>query len=212
MGVFFDLVSENKIKIRIMFTSNKNKVARLSSDHKRNEYFLLYYQFFKHAFGLSFCNRSGDITRLRINFDYLPDTTEKRNQFKDYVYRLQNQPEFQKSRIVFEKGHIAEVDSKKHLILQCLDVALGATAFRLNHKHKVIPRGKSRIGKKTIAKEKLYKFINKKICATRDNFNIGITTGLDGSLENLWMQPYRHWLFKPRNSVIDENQTKRKSS
>lgn len=87
--------------------------------------------------------------------------------------------------------------------MQCLDVVLGAMSFRLNDQHKERPDGTFRRGKRTIAKEKLYKHINKKIRETRANFNIGITTGIDGNYQNLFFHPYRHWLFIPSSSSIE---------
>ena len=51
-----------------------------------------------------------------------------------------------------------------------------------------------------IAKEKLYKHINKKIREIRPNFNIGISTGIDGDRQNRFIHAYRHWLFIPSSS------------
>lgn len=212
MQIFFELIACNKIKLRIMFTSNANIPKELSEVHKSNEYFLLYYQFFKHIFGLQFANDSEEKIHLRANFDHLPDKKEKRKTFKEYIHRLQNQPEYQKSKIKIEKDHISEVDSKDHLILQFMDVVLGSISFRLNDKHKEKPEGKRIRAKKTIAKEKLYKYILTEIRKIRSNFNIGITTGLDGEPQNKWKHPYRHWLFIGKNTEYDENQTKIKSS
>lgn len=87
--------------------------------------------------------------------------------------------------------------------MQCLDVVLGAMAFRLNDLHKEKPEGSNKRGKRTLAKEKLYKYINKKIRETRANFNIGITTGLDGEYANIFFQPYRHWLFIPSSKTVE---------
>ena len=56
---------------------------------------------------------------------------------------------------------------------------------------------------KTIAKDKFYKWINKNIRETYPNFNIGITTGLNGDYANLWFHKYRHWRFVPKNSRVD---------
>lgn len=47
MNVFFSLVKEDKIKVRIMFTQNAIQPLNLKDEHFENEYFLLYYQFFK---------------------------------------------------------------------------------------------------------------------------------------------------------------------
>ena len=54
MDVFFRLIKQNKIKLRIMFTQNANVAKNLQTHHVENEYFLLYYQFFKHSFGLRY--------------------------------------------------------------------------------------------------------------------------------------------------------------
>lgn len=209
---FFSLIFEDKIKLRIMFTSNAQIPKELSDAHKSNEYFILYYQFFKHAFGLKYSAESKGETYIRANFDQLPDTIRRRDIFKDYIQRLQNQEEYRISRIRIEKDHIAEVDSKDHMLLQFMDIVLGSISFRLNDKHKEKPEGKRIRGKKTIAKEKLYKHINAEIRKTRPNFNIGVSTGIDGDYRNRWNHPYRHWLFIGKNSELDESLTKRKSS
>ena len=44
MDVFFRLIKQNKIKLRIMFTQNANVAKNLQTHHVENEYFLLYYQ------------------------------------------------------------------------------------------------------------------------------------------------------------------------
>ena len=72
---------------------------------------------------------------------------------------------------------IAEVDSHEHSILQAVDVVLGSMQFRLNDFHRAKPPGQARRGKKTIAKEKLYKRISQRIRSIYPNFNIGISTG-----------------------------------
>ncbi len=85
-----------------------------------------------------------------------------------------------------------------------LDVVLGSMCFRLNDKHKEIPPGKKRRGKRTIAKEKLYKHINGKIRKIRTGFNAGVNTGIIKE-EDRWSHPYRHWNFKPKEHEIDIN-------
>lgn len=51
---FFELVRNNKIKIRIMFTQNAYQATNLNKEQKDNEYHILYYQFLKNAFGLKY--------------------------------------------------------------------------------------------------------------------------------------------------------------
>ena len=118
--------------------------------------------------------------------------------------------EFQKGRIKIPRDQIAEVASHDHDILQCLDIILGSIQFRLNDKHCEKPTGKYYRGKRTIAKERLYKHINKKIRELYPNFNIGISTGVQGKLSNTWAQPYRHWLFVPADAKVDSEKTKGK--
>jgi hypothetical protein len=91
--------------------------------------------------------------------------------------------------------------------MQALDVVLGSITFRLNDKHKIKPEGAKRRGKRTIAKERLYKFILKEIkrVTHKESFNIGISTGLSDNNHSRWIDPYRHWLFKPKGSKVDKN-------
>ena len=204
--LFFDFVKEDKVKIRIMFTHNANLAKRLTKEQRENEYFLLYYQFFKHAFGFRYSNKSGKRVSIYPFFDQLPDTKEKNQRFKDFIYNMQFQDFFEEAKIIIHsKDDIAEAKSHDHVILQCLDVVLGAMEFRLNEKHKEIPVGKKRRGKRTVAKEKLYKLINVRIREIYPNFNVGESTGVKGNIENRWLHPYRHWKFTPSDNQINKN-------
>lgn len=202
---FFDFVKQDKVKIRIMFTHNLYIATGLTKEQKDNEYFLLYYQFFKNAFGFRYSNPGTEPISLYIFFDQLPDTKEKNQKFIDYIYNLQYQPEFKEAKLFFhKKDDIAEAISHKHVILQCLDIVLGSMEFRLNEKHKVVPEGQRIRGKRTRAKEKLYNHINQRIREIYPGFNIGVSTGLQGDHTNLWKHPYRHWKFLPYSSKLNE--------
>lgn len=207
MNVFFALIKENKIKVRIMFTQNAFVVKNLTEVQKKEEYFILYYQFIQHAFGLPYSNESNEDIHLRLYFDYLPDTLERRQAFKEFIKGLQAKRPFQLAKLKIRKQDIAEVDSKKHLLLQMLDVVLGSMSFRLNNKHKEIQEGKKRRGKRTIAKEGLYKHINQKIRELRPGFNVGVSTGKE-SVEDHWNHPYRHWVFRSKEYEIDTSMFK----
>lgn len=198
VDVFFALIAQKKLKIRIMFTQNTLIPKKLDSYQKENEYFLLYYQFIKHSFGLIHANTTGIPINLRIYLDSLPDTREKRNQFKSYLFALNQNPAFKKAKVQLLGDQIAEINSHEHVIAQYLDIVLGAMQFRLNKMHLAKANDEKRRGRKTVAKEKAYKHIYSKISSLYEDkkFNIGITTGLDGELENRWHHPYRHWLFK----------------
>jgi len=182
----------------------------LEAYHREHAYHLLYYQFLKHAFGLRYANKGGNPIRLRIYVDKLPDTREKNARFKAFVAGLEHSTEFRESRIVVPVDQIAEVDSKKHIVLQCLDVLLGAIQFRLNDRHLEKPEGNRTRGARTIAKEKLYKHINKRIRELHPHFNVGITTGTPNGETDRFKQPYRHWLFVPKATRVDDSQVKPK--
>ncbi len=208
--LFFDLIENEKIKIRIMFTQNARSAVGLTREQIEESYFLLYYQFFKHAFGLIYANDSEEPIYLRLYMDQLPDTRAKSERFKNFIYDLQTQREFIDANIKIRKEDIVEVDSHDHVILQCTDVVLGSMQFRLNDLHKVIPEGKKRRAPKTIAKEKLYKYINSRIRGIYPGFNIGESTGHQGDKSNRWNHPYRHWKFVSGYSEYDESKTKHK--
>lgn len=211
IDTFFDLIKAGKVKIRIMFTQNATVAKGLNEMHYRNEYFLLYYQFFKHIFGLQYANQSKEENlNVRAYFDFLPDTFAKRQQFKEYIKGLESFKPFKDARIKLRKQDITEVDSKAHLPLQFLDIILGAMAFRLNNMHKEKLPNSNRRGKRTIAKEKLYKHILTKIKDLRPNFNIGISTGTDLLIDR-WEHPYRHWKFQPKDFEINPDGYKYKS-
>ncbi len=206
MDVFFDLVQESKIKVRIMFTSNQYVPLNLTIDQRKNKYFLLYYQFLKHAFGFQYAATKGSPVRCRFYLDDMPDTRENIAQFKGFLKGLERTTEL-RGQIIVDPEQIAEVASHNHVILQCLDVVLGAIHFRLNDKHKIKPQDKHHRGKRTIAKHELYKHINARIRKIYPHFNIGITTG-GGRGENRWKHPYRHWLFVPKTHQYDGRFTK----
>jgi hypothetical protein len=116
--------------------------------------------------------------------------------YKAHIAYLQNLRQFQKAHLVIRPDDIAEIDSKKHSIQQCLDIILGAMAFRLNNKHLEVPKGASEPGRKTKAKEALFNHILELIKDADGitDFDISRTTLPDRALDR-WIIPYRHWKF-----------------
>jgi hypothetical protein len=196
MDYFFDFVDAGHIKVRIMFTQNLHAPgATLTTYQRQHQYHLLYYQFLKHAFGLQYMHVPADgDNHLELFFDKLPDKDAKNQLFKNYLLRLPHQPEFKNVGLQLAADAIGEVDSAHHPLLQCLDVVLGAMAFRLNKQHLEKPLGQRLRGKRTVAKEKLYKHIHKRIVALYPRFNIGASTGRP-TPEVSWEHAYRHWNF-----------------
>jgi hypothetical protein len=208
---YFQYVASGRIKIRIMFSQNYHKPKNLNEEHLENRYFLLYYQLIKHAFGFRYCNPNElDRVFVSILFDDLPDSKAKCDKFKSYVASISQTATYSGSGVFFPKEQIAEIDSHDHVIHQGLDIVLGAMQFRLNDLHKEKPEGKSRRGKRTIAKEKVYKEINRLIRQTYPNFNIGSSTGKPNGITDRWALPYSHWKFIPSEHEKDQSAVKPK--
>ena len=164
---------------------------------------MLYYQFIKHAFGLEYCNPSGEPIRLRLFLDDMPLKKLDRQEFLDAIYKLNATVGFEKANIHIAEGDVAEVNSKKHLPLQVMDLVLGSICFRLNDKH-LIKDIDGKRARRTIIKESLYKYIRAKICKLHPGFNVGTNTGIT-KLSDRWEQAYRHWSFVPNNSIVNED-------
>jgi hypothetical protein len=205
----FDLVEARKLRLRLMFTENSLVPQGLTEYHRSNSYHILYRYFLKHAFGLEHAGTPGEETRVRFYLDSLPGTKERNAEFRGRVAALESYPPFRRALLRFPTDQIAEVRSHDHIILQALDVVMGAIQFRLNDGHKAKDPKTGRRGAKTIAKEKVYKAVQKRIQETYERqFNIGITTSDRGDRANRWVDPYRHWKFTPRDAVRDRDLTK----
>lgn len=202
MNVLFDLLMEGRIRIRIMFTQNHLKAANLSESQVADSFEILYYQFIKHAFGFRYARPIEKHKKVRIYLDKLPVTTEKKTRFRAYIAALTNSAEFRHASVSIRMDDITDVDSHEHILIQCLDVVLGSMQFKLNAWDERKPEGASRRGSKTLAKQKVYKAINKRIRELKPSFNIGITTGHPNGLSDRWEMPYRHWVFVPKSKEI----------
>lgn len=200
IDLFFDFIQSGKIKVRIMFRNNADQPSSFAVRRSDDKYFKLYYQFLKHSFGLKNIPAMEEDIFVRIYLDQLPDTHEKCEAFKEYIRGLPASWNAGRTRgkIRIRKDDVADVCSHDHVLLQCTDIVLGAMYFRLNELHLDKPIGSRRRGKRTIAKEKLYKHINRRICEILPNFNIGISTGARKYQNPTWELPYSHWKFVPR--------------
>jgi hypothetical protein len=208
MQIFFDEVRAGHLKVRIMFRHNAHVAVGLTEDQIEGTYFRLYYQFIKHAFGLAFHPPAGHPVTLKLYFDEFPETKEVTTQFKGFILGLKDNARIHQAGFSIAPEDIAEIHSHDHVLAQCLDIVLGSMAFRLNDKHRQIPPGHKRRGKRTVAKEKLYKTILAEIRRIRPGFNIGISTGVPQA--ERWSAPYCHWRFVPVEMQYREDLTKRK--
>ena len=182
-----------------MFQDNASIPQRNPGADRDEPYYKLYYQFLKHAFGFQYMPELPEGTRLRLFLDQLPHTQEKAAQFKGYIAALPNNAKLRAKKLKLDQSHITEIDSKEYVLLQCVDIILGAMAFRFNEKNLVKPEGKRTRGKRTIAKEKLYKVILKEIRTLKPHFHPKLSTASEPRYEGRWSMPYRHWLFEPNS-------------
>lgn len=198
---FFDELRAGNVRVRIMFRDNLATPGPLTREQKEGAYFRLYYQFIKHAFGLAHITEEADHVRLRLFFDQFPDTREQAAQFKGYIAALPLSADFRHQNILIDPSHITEIDSKEHVLLQCLDIVLGSMAFRLNEKHLAKPEGSRTRGKRTIAKDRLYRHILKEIRTLKPALNPKISTASEPFPGGNWSMPYQHWSFRPRKQT-----------
>ncbi len=209
---YFEFVESSRLRVRVMFTQNIHRPVGLTKEQREERYFRLYYQFIKHGFGVKYSNPNAlDRVFFSLLLDDIPDTKAKFENFKDYLSRIPNTYDMRGCQIHFPRNQITDVNSANHSILQGLDVILGSMNFRLNDHHRKKPEGQRIRGKRTIAKEKLYKEINKLIRSIYPNFNVGTTTGTQNGLVDRWRHPYRHWRFIPTDYKLDQTATKRKA-
>ncbi len=207
INLFFSFIKSGKIKVRIMFAQNAHVSDGLTKEQTDNEYSILYYYFLKDAFGMKYSNPTPYKTKINFSLylDDLPCSKEQKEIFKKSLFR--NNIGFKQNNV--EITEFVEIDSKKHVIQQCMDIILGSMNFKLNDFDKIKDEETGKKSKRTVAKTKLYKVINKNIREIRKNFNVGITTGINGDQTNYWKHQYRHWNFISSYSHFDETLTKK---
>ncbi|MFO3006925.1 hypothetical protein SCO86_01720, partial [Legionella pneumophila serogroup 1] len=199
INCIFQQVELGIIKLRVMFRHNRYLVRELTTEQKRNNFLLLYYQFLKHSFGLEYFNPENKVS-VNYRLDNIAQDPKRIDKFKYFIEFFNNRHD----KLNFELGNIIEVCSKDHIILQSIDLILGAVQSKLNDQFKGNGRGKVRPDR-TIYKEKLYKEIYNHINKTHPSFNTGTTTGFRGSASNKFHHNYRHWNFHRRNAELDKS-------
>lgn len=194
---FFAEITAGVLRVRIMFRAKAAEPTGLTTEQTELGYFLLYYQFIKHAFGLELAPME-NATNLRLYFDDFPANREKVAAFKGFLLGLAQSPKWRDAGLMLSHENITEVRSHEHVLLQCLDIVLGAMSFRLNDKHREKPPGQRIRGKRTRAKEALYKEILRLIRELLPGFNVGTSTGMRDDIHAKWNHPYSHWSFIPK--------------
>lgn len=208
VNAVFDIIKRGDMKMRIMFTQNR-WMPYLDDYQVDNEYFLLYHQFIKHAFGLRYCSEKNSPATAAVLLDDIPHNAAKLHEFKSYLSSLSTFPIWRRAGFSIAYEDIAEANSKEHIILQALDVVLGAIHSRLNEKHTKPVAPARRRTKRAMAKAAVYETVKNRIWDLYPNFNVGQSTGHPNGLTDRWTHPYRHWLFVPANAEEDRTRTKK---
>ena len=142
INLFFSFIKEGKIKVRIMFAQNAYVSDGLTKEQTDNEYSILYYYFLKDAFVIKYSNPTPYKTKVNFSLylDDLPCSKEQKEIFKRSL--LRNNAGFKQNNV--EITEFVEIDSKKHVIQQCMDIILGYMNFKLNDFDKIIDEKKNK--------------------------------------------------------------------
>lgn len=196
MEAFFAEVRAGHLRVRVMFRSNALGPSSLTPAQMPSAYFRLYYHFIKHAVGLLHRPASEGEAGLRLYFDQFPGNHEAATQFHGFILGLKDNARIRRARLSIQLENIAEIRSHEHVLAQCLDVVLGAMAFHLNGRHQALPAGSEVPGKRTVAKETLFKAILAQVESLCPGFDAGVSTPTS-NLAARWHAPYLHWSFTP---------------
>ncbi|MCY3945145.1 MAG: hypothetical protein OXF44_02530 [Anaerolineaceae bacterium] len=188
-SLFLDLVRDGKARLRILFTDNSDHPDCLTALNFRGRYLLLYLAFIEHAFDIACRSPRAEPVRLRILLDQLPVPADDKRAFRQRLYRLNSGPVFRSGNVRVFPGDIGEVDSRDHVLLQCLDVVLGAMQSAMNSP------GHRSSGNRSLARSHLSAHILRLVRSIHPDFQMEVTTPVASGEE--WACCYRHLLYGP---------------
>lgn len=185
LDLFFTYVKSSEIKARVMFSKNEElEVLPKSVDQT---YCKFYYLFLRYAFSIYYAKT--DLS-LRLIFDDLPETKAACKILKNYLVKNLNKVVINRgNKVKLVADDIEEVDSKKHMILQCMDVIMGLVDFQLN------ATKEERESKRGQARTCVWKYVLGKIEEIHEDFVLTETTKPLHSNKG-WKDLYKHFVFK----------------
>lgn len=189
-SLFFEFVRDRKIRLRILFTDNANVPENLVNLNFSRRYLQLYLSFIEHAFDIECRLPNDEAARLRILLDELPVSINDKRFFRQQIYKLNNSPAFRKGNFLVIPDAVGEIDSREHVLLQCLDIVLGAMQARMNARDTNASRP---VGKRSAAKQQLSAHILSQVRSIHRNFHMEVTTPV--AVNQGWQCCYRHRLF-----------------
>lgn len=186
MELFFTFVKSGDIKVRIMFSPNCELMTNIP--HSQNETFMkFYFTFIVNAFNIFYAKEN---INLFVLCDDLPETKEQNNKFKEcLVSKIKTNKKPNTNKVYITKRQIQEVDSRKHVILQCIDVITGLVDFVLN-----TPMEEIKKSKRADARFKVWKSIYSIIKDLIPNFEMTKTT-IPLYSHKAWNGEYKHFVY-----------------
>ena len=186
LDLFFTFVRSGDIKVRIMFSPNNQ--LKTNIPHSLNKTFTKFYEvFIKDAFSIFYARKN---IRLRLVFDDLPETKEQCKEFKqNLISKINLNKKVLANKVFVSEEDIEEVDSKKHIILQCVDVIVGLVDFYLNTSKKELKESK-----RAMARFNVWECIRKFVLEMNPNFIIDETTHPIYSYKG-WNDKYKHFVY-----------------
>lgn len=190
LDLFFTFIKGKEIRARVMFAGN-DQLERIP--HSLDEtYCKFYYLFIRYAFCIYYASKH---ISLRLIFDELPEQRTACQKFKSYLVHNLNLIDLHNDTYVnLIQKDIEEVDSKKHMVLQCMDVITGLVDFALNSS------AEDRKSKRGKAKFAVWKFVMTHIQELHSDFILTKTTPPINSIRG-WKDPYKHFVFTNKNKT-----------
>ena len=186
LDLFFTFIKSGELKLRIMFAPNEELLNLKKAENE--SYSKFYYIFIRHAFSLLYAKEN---LKLRLIFDDLPETKKVCRKFKRFlVHNLNNLDIPNTNDIFISDKQIEEVDSKKHIILQCVDVILGCIDAFVNE----YDSPDTNSSKRFKARFDVFKFIFSKVQEIHPYFQI-LKTTLPVYNNKGWLDVYKHFIY-----------------
>lgn len=190
LDLFFTFVKSGDIKVRIMFSPNNQLMVDIP--HSCNETFMKFYHtFIINAFNIFYAKHN---FRLRVVCDDLPETKKQCRVFKQcLVQKIATNKKPNTNKVYIKQRYIEEVDSSKHVILQCVDVIVGLVDFILNTSKDDI-----RQSKRAMARYRVWNHLIECIKDLDNNFVVEETTRPVYSFRG-WVKKYSHFVYQKKS-------------
>lgn len=189
---FFKLINDDKIRIRVKFINNADKIPGGTINYYRNTYQNLYLSFLRHAFGFKYLNNYS----ISFFFDTLPLNNAKKIKFFSKVSYLSKENNWDGNNIIINPDNIREVVSHDEILIQVIDVVIGSINFMNNGEYTKLRDG---LRKRTIAKNIVAQYIHFKLLELDEYYNPSKSTYKYYETENELRLKFRQWVLKPTN-------------